>query len=409
MNLGSTKFGTDGIRGRAGVEITDELARSVGNAVSHVVGSPVWVARDPRPSSPALAAAVLAGIVDAGGEAVDLGVLPTPGLSWRVAREAGGPGVMVTASHNPIDDNGLKVVFGNGKKLSANVLSAISGQLGQTVSRPGGTRRQVEDATAAYVSSVLDALPPGKWLTGKRILFDGAMGAAAEAGRLLLESLGAAVVPFRGQAINDQCGAVHPQFAAAGVVKMGCDAGLAVDGDGDRVALIDRNGRLLDGDAILWLLRSGPVVVGTIMSNLGLERALEQSGIQLVRTGVGDALVAAKMHEIGAQVGGEPSGHILLQNGCPTSDGLHVGLLALSRDISLSTVGFEPYPQAHASLRDVVSAEVDTRFVSAAGGRAVVRKSGTEPVVRVMVEHPDVTTANELRDRLVAILQEYSA
>lgn len=403
------KFGTDGIRGRAGTEITEAVAYALGNAVARVVGSPVWVARDPRPSSPNLADAVIAGIATAGGEAVDLGILPTPGLSWRVAQESGGAGVMVTASHNPIHDNGLKVVFGNGKKLSTEASSAVSHELGQVVFGSGGSRRQVEDATAAYVSSVLAALPPGKWLMGKRILFDGAMGAASEAGPRVLEALGAEVVAFRGSAINDRCGAVHPEFGAIATVQMGCDAGLAVDGDGDRVALINRHGRVLDGDAILWLLRAGPTMVGTIMSNLGLERALELSGIKLVRTGVGDALVAAKMDELGAELGGEPSGHILLRDGCPTADALHVGLLALSRDISLSTAGFEPFPQAHASLRNLTSAEVDTTFVADAGGRAVVRKSGTEPVVRVMVEHPDFTTANHLRDRVVALLQEFSA
>lgn len=402
------QFGTDGIRGRAGTEITEDLARSVGNTVARIVGSRVWIARDPRPSSPALAEAVIAGVVQAGGEAVDLGVLPTPGLSWRVAKEGGAAGVMITASHNPIDDNGIKVVFGDGKKLSTGLLAAISKELGQSVSKPGGSRREVSDATSVYVAAVLGALPPGKWLTGKRILLDSAMGAAAGAGRRLLEALGADVVPFLGRAINDRCGAVHPQFAAIAVQNQGCDAGLAVDGDGDRVALIDARGRILDGDAMLWLLRSGPIVVGTVMSNLGLERALEKSGIILVRTGVGDALVAAKMDEVGAALGGEPSGHILVRGACPTADALHVGLLALSRDLSLSTWGFEPYPQAHASLRDVIRVEVDTSFVTAAGGRAVVRKSGTEPVVRVMVEHPDVTTANELRDRVVALLQESS-
>jgi phosphoglucosamine mutase len=313
---------------------------------------------------------------------------------------------MVTASHNPAEDNGLKVVFGDGKKLSTGILAGISKELERPQRLGGGWRETRENAEVSYVNTLLAALPPGRWLAGQRILFDSAMGAGAAAGRRVLEALGAEVEPFAGRAINDRCGAVHPQFAAIVVRERACAAGLVIDGDGDRVALINARGQVLDGDAILWLLREGPAMVGTVMSNLGLERALLGEGIRLERAAVGDANVAARMSEIGASLGGEPSGHILVRNGCPTSDGLHVGLLALARGLELDTSGYTPFPQAHASLRNAKRVEVNTDFVMLAGGRAVVRRSGTEAVVRVMIEHSDINLANSLRDRVVALLLE---
>ncbi|MBM4390283.1 MAG: hypothetical protein FJ090_04105 [Deltaproteobacteria bacterium] len=402
------QFGTDGIRGRAGIEITPELGRKLGNAVVRAIGAHVWVARDPRPSSPGIAEAVAQGVVEGGGFATSLGVLPTPGLSARLAEDPGSAGVMVTASHNPEADNGLKVLSAGGKKLGSGVLAALGREIDNPVRRAGGSRRNLDDGVDRYVKWLLAHLPPGTWLEGKRILVDPAMGAGAQAGRKLLEALGAQVELFSGHAINDRCGSVHPQFAAMALRKGGHDAALVLDGDGDRVAMVAADGRILDGDHLLWILREGPVMVGTVMSNLGLERALGGAGIRLHRAPVGDTFVAASMDDLAAPVGGEPSGHIIVRGGTPTADGLLVGALALARSPDLSTAGYHPCPQAHAALRDVSRTDADTAFVTEAGGRAVVRKSGTEPVVRVMVEHADVTLANTLRDRVVELLRKES-
>ncbi len=402
------QFGTDGIRGKAGAEINVDLAFRLGNAVARTIGSTVWVARDPRPSSPALADAVVAGVVAAGGLATSLGVLPTPGLSARLAEDPGGAGVMITASHNPEADNGIKVLFADGRKLGSGVLAALSKEIDRPVNGVGGRSRSLADGSDRYARWVLEHLPTGTWLQGRRVLLDAAMGASAGVGRQVLLSLGAEVEMFSGRAINDRCGSVHPQFAAMALKRGGHDAALVLDGDGDRVAMVAADGRILDGDHLLWILRKGPVMVGTVMTNMGLERSLAGEGIRLHRSPVGDTHVAASMGDLGATVGGEPSGHILLADGTPTADGLLSGLRALAASPTLSTDGYTPYPQAHASLKDVIRTDVNTQFVVDAGGRVVVRKSGTEPVVRVMVEHPDVTEANELRDRVAALLRNPS-
>ncbi|GDX81242.1 phosphoglucosamine mutase [Deltaproteobacteria bacterium] len=399
------EFGTDGVRGRAGVEVTAELASRLGNAVARVLGTDVWVARDTRPSSPELAEAVCAGVLSAGGRATLLGVLPTPGLSVRVRDERASAGVMVTASHNPPEDNGLKVVGGDGGKLDRGTLAALTAAMQEVRELPGGSRRELTGVDE-YATFLLGSLPSGAWLRGRRVLFDAAAGAGAEVGARVLRALGAEVIPFAGPAINVGCGAVHPEHAAKAVVEAHADLGILLDGDGDRIALVNAAGRVLDGDALLWLCRRPPLMVGTVMTNLGLERALAGEGIRLHRTPVGDAHVAAAMVELGATVGGEPSGHLVFSDGPPTADGLYAGLRALAQVSDLSTAGFTPSAQAHVALRDVALKPLDFGFVEASGGRAVVRKSGTEPVVRVMVEHEDPVVAAQLKDRVVALILE---
>lgn len=399
------EFGTDGVRGRAGVTITRDLAWRVGNAVACVLGGDVWVAQDTRESSPELADAVCEGVVAAGGRATLLGVLPTPGLSVRVRDEHACAGVMVTASHNPPEDNGLKVLGGDGGKLPASALAALTLAMGAPLKRTGGAKTRRE-GVSEYVSFLLSCLPPGRWLSGRRALFDAAAGAGAEVGLRVLQALGAEVIPFAGPAINVDCGAVHPEHAARAVLEAGADVGVVLDGDGDRIALIDAAGRVLDGDSLLWLCRKPPLMVGTVMTNIGLETALQREGIRLHRTPVGDAHVAAAMTELGATVGGEPSGHIVFADGPPTADGLYAGLRALAQAPDLSTAGFVPSAQVHIALRNVGLYPLDLHFVEQAGGRAVVRKSGTEPVVRVMVEHDDPVVATHLKDRVVALIQE---
>ncbi|MSQ03272.1 MAG: phosphoglucosamine mutase [Myxococcales bacterium] len=397
-------FGTDGIRGRAGEVVTAALAWSVGNAAVQVMGRDIWIARDPRESGPGLLTAVCVGVAAAGGRATDLGVLPTPGLAIRVRDEGADAGIMVTASHNPPEDNGLKVLGRGGGKLDGTVLAALSAAIGTPTAILGGTSRAVP-GVARYVESLLAALPPGRWLEGRRILLDAGGGAGIEAGYAVLEALGAWVHVLTAPAINVDCGAVHPRRAAAAVVAGGYDAGVLLDGDADRIALVDARGRILDGDAILWLCRRGPTMVGTVMTNLGLERALAGEGIGLVRTPVGDAHVAAAMRESGAWLGGEPSGHLLYADGPPSADALYAGLRALHVAPTLSTVGFRPAFQSSMNLRDVRLPTLDLAFVTEAGGRAVVRQSGTEALVRVMVEHDDRDTAERLAQRILALIQ----
>lgn len=400
------RFGTDGIRGPADTVVTPAVAAAVGAAVVAVLGNDVWVARDTRPSGPALAQAVCDGVCAAGGRATLLGVLPTPGLSLRVRDEHASAGIMVTASHNPPEDNGLKVVGPDGGKLPAAVLAALTTAIvAPAPPRAGGEVREAQGADR-YVAALLAALPAGRWLSGRRVLFDGAAGAAADVGVAVLRALGAEVVRHDGPAINVACGAVHPEYAAAAVLAGRCDVGVVLDGDGDRIALVDHAGRVLDGDALLWLGRRGPVMVGTVMTNLGLQVALAGEGIPLVRTPVGDAHVAEAIAAHGAPLGGEPSGHVMYADGPPTADGLYAGLRTLAAAPTLDTTGYQPAYQAHQNLRGVGLPPLDLAFVEAAGGRAVVRKSGTEALVRVMVEHADRPTAEALRDRVVALIRE---
>lgn len=403
----TVKFGTDGIRGRAGIDIDEALAWSIGNAVATVLGGDVWVARDTRSSSADLSQAVCAGIVAGGGRATNLGVLPTPGLSLRVRDEFANAGIMVTASHNPPEDNGIKVVGGGGSKLSAATTAAVAHAISRPAHVSGGQHREAE-GVETYANALLAALPQGPWLSGKKVVFDAAAGASAEVGHRVLRALGAEVIPFSGPAINVDCGAVHPEFATKALRESGADVALILDGDGDRIALVDAGGRVLNGDALMWLCRQSPRMVGTVMTNLGLERALARESITLTRTAVGDAHVAEAMTATGAKLGGEPSGHLLFSDGPPTADGLYAGLRALAEAPTLSTSGFTPSTQAHAALRDVDLPTLDLAFVKEAGGRAVVRRSGTEPLVRVMVEHDDALVAQTLRDRVVALIRESS-
>ncbi len=400
------RFGTDGVRGEAGTVVTETLAAQVGRAAVAALGPDLWLARDTRASGPALLAATAEGVRAAGGRASVLGVLPTPGLSLRVQAEGAAGGLMVTASHNPPGDNGLKVLGRGGRKLDEASLKRLEAALADPASDGGGGGVRECEGEQAYVESLVAALPPGRWLAGRRVLFDGARGAAARVGPELLQRLGADVVVFEGEDINVGCGAVHPEHAAAAMRRSGCHVAVAVDGDGDRIALVAADGNVLDGDAILWLCRRGPGMVGTVMTNLGLERALAGEGIVLERTDVGDAHVAAAMRSSGFPLGGEPSGHLLFAEGPPTADALFAGLMALHRRPDLSLDGYRPCAQAHAAVRGARMVPLDLGFVDSARARVVVRASGTEPLVRVMIEHDDPALAGELRDRVVAQLRE---
>lgn len=409
---GGRTFGTDGLRGRANVDIGPEVAMALGNALVVVLGPRIAVARDTRPSGPMLVAATIAGIAAAGGEAIDLGVLPTSGLSALVARLGLSGGVMVTASHNPPEDNGLKAVGATGAKLDEAERRAIEARLDAPLHHAptAGGVRLLADAGERYVAAVLDVVPRGRWLAGHTIVIDTANGAATGLAGRVLVALGARGVTLGdgdGAAINVGCGAMAPDALVAAMVAHGASAGIALDGDGDRGVLVTAEGAVLDGDALLWLCAAGEAVVGTIMSNGGLEAGLAARGIALLRTPVGDAHVAAAMRTSGATVGGEPSGHVLFADGLPTADGLVAALRALHPDpgtLSARATSLPRFAQLNLAVRVATARIPRTDDVATAlrseGARVVVRASGTEPVVRLMVEHADPDIARDGLERL---------
>jgi len=434
-------FGTDGVRGPAGVgPLSAQGALSLAAAYGATLraegddGS-VVIARDTRESGAMLAAAVSAGLSSAGVAVVDLGVLPTPALSWWLhARPEHAGGVMITASHNPWQDNGLKLFAAGGGKSPDRVQQAAEHRVGAPVATAafGGVSRR--DVLEPYLAS-LGA--PGRPLAGLTVVADSAAGAAWRALPSALANLGAEVLPGspepNGRNINEGWGAVHPGALAAEVVRTGAWAGVALDGDGDRVTLVDQEGEVHDGDAILGFLAAemqsagvlpGDVVVGTVTTNSGLERFLSARGISLLRSDVGDRHVAALMAESGARLGGESSGHVLTPDTCPTGDGLRVALDVLvrvaSRGESLSaTLGVVPRdPSAKRSVRVGSRPPIDSVAplaslmreadvaLSAAGARQLLRYSGTEPVLRIQVEGPQLDLVERWADRLAACVRD---
>jgi phosphoglucosamine mutase len=409
------RFGTDGIRGRAGVApIDDRGAARVGRAAAAwalAQGRPhVLVGRDTRPSSRHLAAAVGGGAAAAGCTVFDGGVLPTAAVALAVAQGRAAVGVMVTASHNPVLDNGFKIVGPTGEKPSEEELEALQAWLDDPpTGRIGGDVVVDEGLVGAWRARVREA--GGGWAVGRSLVVDLANGASREAARWLPEVLPGARFVFLGTdgVINEGVGSEHPEALAEAVREHGADAGLAVDGDGDRVVLVDEEGRRLHGDAVAWLL------VVTVMSTQALEGALH--GRRVVRTPVGDRYLAAARRETGIGLGCEESGHVLLP-GMPTSCGLLAGIEALriawtsAPSLGEAVAGFVPWPRATAKvavsakppLESVpgLMATIAAAEVGLAGGRVLVRYSGTEPALRVMAEGRDEAAAEAAVDAVVA-------
>ncbi len=411
---GPIRFGTDGVRGRAGRFPIDPVgARAIGRGLAHWSGGPggaVVIGRDTRESGPELADAVAAGLMEGGIQVRDAGVLPTAAVSALVAATDAVAGVMITASHNPWHDNGIKILGADGTKPTgtAGLEAAFA-----SAPRPGGGGR------------VSAADPLGPWrlamprldLSGTTVLLDAAHGAAAHAAPAVLEGLGATVIQRgcapTGRNINEGVGALHPPGAAE-VQAAGADLAICLDGDADRVLLVSPTHGLLDGDDMLWLLAQGTrgPLVGTVMSNGGLGAAL---GGRLRRSGVGDQKVAAEMRASGAQAGAEPSGHVLFADGLPTGDGLYAALRVLARCPTpgeLPAPGWTRWPQAQHTVRHQGERLPLARIgaiaaAEAAGLRLVVRYSGTEPKLRILVEGPDADQAqvhaDAIRDEATAL------
>ena len=430
-------FGTDGVRGLAnGDVLTPELALALAAAAARELGGrTVAIGRDTRPSGPMLEAAAAAGFAAAGCDVLLLGVVPTPTVAHVCASGAAGAGLMISASHNPMPDNGLKLFAAGGRKLPDAVEDAIEARLGQVDGRPTGT--EVGDVRAAdpalvraYEDHLLATLE--RPLEGVKLVVDCAQGAASVIAPEVYRRAGASVVAIcadgDGARINDGCGATHLDALRSAVVELGADLGLAHDGDADRCLAVDAAGEVVDGDKILAICALGlqargrlarDTVVATVMSNLGFVNAMRVAGIEVVQTAVGDRYVLEAMQAGGYSLGGEQSGHLVLADHATTGDGLLTGLQVLGR---MATTGsplaelaavVQTLPQVLVNVRaersraqapEVLDAVAAEEAAMSGEGRVLLRPSGTEPVVRVMVEAPTQEQAEAVAQRLAAVV-----
>jgi len=441
-----TWFGTDGVRGSANTELTPELVLALGRAIARTITAATFlIGRDTRKSGPMLQAALGAGLASEGADVVDVGVLPTPTLAWlSVRRDL--PAVVISASHNPFADNGIKLFGAGGTKLSQEVEAAIEDELRRVLDpsvkgpRPleghgVGTIRTEPDLGAGYVEFLAGALD-GRRLDGLRVVVDSANGSASDLAATAFEQLGAEVVAIGcdpdGTNINAGCGSTATDLLSQAVVEHGAHLGLALDGDADRLLAVDETGALVDGDSLLALFArdladrgqlAGNTVVVTVMTNLGFRRAMEQRGIRVKETDVGDRHVLAAIDNEGFSLGGEQSGHLIFRRLATTGDGLLTGLvladLLVRTGSSLSGLldGFiEAVPQTLVNVRGVdttlygevgaiAMAVEQERAAMGETGRVLVRPSGTEPVVRVMVESTQPGVAEATAARLHTLIE----
>ncbi|MGC7095909.1 phosphoglucosamine mutase [Amycolatopsis lurida] len=440
-------FGTDGVRGLANAELTPELAMSIAASAARVLAAhdhshrPVAVVgRDPRASGEMLEAAVVAGLASAGADVRRLGVLPTPAVAYLVGALGADLGVMISASHNPMPDNGIKLFAAGGHKLPDGIEDEIEAGLGHGGVRPTGAEvgrvTDVEDALSRYVQHLLASTPHS--LAGVRVVVDCANGAASAAAPEVYRKAGAEVIAIHadpdGININDDCGSTHMDRVSAAVREHNADLGIAHDGDADRCLAVDANGELVDGDQIMAVLalamaESGELtdetLVATVMSNLGLHLAMREHGVQIRTTGVGDRYVLEELRAGGFALGGEQSGHVVLPAHATTGDGLLTALRVMSRMAStgksladLAGV-MRRLPQVLINVRvadkaavadsDAVRKAVDAVEAELGDeGRVLLRPSGTEQLVRVMVEAAAQETAQAAADRLAGVVSTAS-
>lgn len=436
------RFGTDGVRGVANAQLSPEVVLALGRAAARVLGGTRFlVGRDTRRSGPLLFAALSAGLTAEGADVVDLGVLPTPGLAYESAT-LGLPGAMISASHNPYADNGVKFFSNEGRKLSDAVESSIEAEyrrlLGLTAAEHSGlaptgasvgTITDGEQARRNYAEAMIASLE-GRTLDGLTVVLDCAHGAASEVAPEVVRALGAHVVVLHNQPdglnINDHCGSTYPQLLQAAVTAHGAHLGLAFDGDADRCLAVDADGQMVDGDQIMAMcavdlrqrgaLAHNTVVV-TVMTNLGFKLAMADAGIAVVQTNVGDRYVLEALEQGGFSLGGEQSGHIIFTARATTGDGLLSGLAVMDllcrsgRTLADLASVMSRLPQVLRNVGGVKRSRLDgarrlwreVELVEAelAGrGRVLLRPSGTEDLVRVMVEAPTAEVAEAATDRL---------
>jgi phosphoglucosamine mutase len=446
-------FGTDGVRGVANVHpMTAEMALQLGRALAYVVrnGSHrhrIVIGKDTRLSGYMLEQAIASGICSMGVDVMLSGPLPTPGIAFLTESMRADAGVVISASHNPYQDNGIKFFSRDGFKLPDEVELRIEGLvLGEAgvedfhLLRPTATRigkaKRIDDAIGRYVVFLKSLFPKDLTLDGLTLVVDCAHGAAYHVAPAVLEELGAKVIPLGvrpdGKNINDGCGAVHPEGMAKAIVKHGAQLGLALDGDADRVILADEKGRVVDGDAIMAIVGRDLIrqrtlakrtVVATVMSNLGLERALAPAGGRVVRTAVGDRYVVEEMRRSGYNFGGEQSGHLIFLDHVTTGDGVAAALNVLAvmqregRPLSELSRCFDPVPQALVNVvvkekRPLSELPAVARAIAAVekalggDGRVLVRFSGTENKVRVLVEGVDAKRIRAHADDIAAELRK---
>jgi phosphoglucosamine mutase len=439
-------FGTDGIRGRVGEHpMTVDFALRLASAAGRVLapqGGAVLIGKDTRLSGYMFEAALEAGFVAAGVNVMMMGPLPTPGIAYMTRRLKCHFGVVISASHNLFEDNGIKFFDNSGGKLSDELEEQIEAQLAAPpVTRSSGElgrARRVDNTRVMYQEFVRGTLPEGTDLAGMKIVVDCANGAAYKVAPRTLADLGADIVPIgsspNGRNINVGCGSTAPELLQLTVPGVNAQAGIALDGDGDRVLMVDHLGRVVDGDQLLYIIAcarqakgelQGPVV-GTLMSNLGLELALRERGVAFERAAVGDRYVLARLRETGGVLGGETSGHILCLDRTTTGDGLVSALqvLAIMRESGKSlaelAAGMTRFPQVMLNVRvakrfDPISVPaVHTllgKLESQLGkrGRIVLRPSGTEPLIRVMVEAQEERLARSCAEQLAEAVRAVGA
>jgi phosphoglucosamine mutase len=434
-------FGTDGIRGRVGSSpMTAEFSLRLASAAARVLapkGGKVAIGKDTRVSGYMFESALEAGFVAAGMDVMLLGPLPTPGIAHMTQVLRADLGVVISASHNPYYDNGIKFFDAHGAKLSDAIETEIEAHLGEpAITRESGSlgrAKRVETAGETYQQFCIDTVPPALRLDGLKVVVDCAHGAGYKVAPRALTALGAEIVPIgcspNGRNINDGCGSTRPELVALTVKGVGADVGIAFDGDGDRVVMVDHHGNLIDGDQLLYVLATarkrqqllrGPVV-GTHMSNLGLEQALRAQAIEFRRASVGDRYVLEMLRELGGDLGGETSGHILCLDKTTTGDGLITALQVLSimkesgETLARLVDGMSRFPQVLINVR--TAAHVDLQGTPAVRhvverveqhlgqrGRVVLRASGTEPVVRVMVEGEDGPEVQRLAEEIARVV-----
>ena len=439
-------FGTDGVRGRVGEHpMTVDFALQLASAAARVLapqGGTVLIGKDTRLSGYMFEAALEAGFVAAGVNVMLIGPLPTPGIAFMTRRFNCDFGVVISASHNLYDDNGIKFFDNSGGKLSDELEERIEAELAQPpttrASRNLGRATRADRSRTLYQEFCGQTLPPGTDLTGLKIVIDCANGAAYKVGPRILADLGAEIVPIgcspNGRNINDGCGSTAPDLLQLTVPGVRAHVGVALDGDGDRLVMVDHLGRIVDGDQILYVLAralkesgrlKGPVV-GTVMSNLGLELALRAAGIEFRRAAVGDRYVLAMLRESQGILGGEASGHILCLDQTTTGDGLVCALQVLAvmkhtgRELAELAAGVRKFPQILLNVKvarrfdpttvpQVQSAVKRIEARMGEEGRVVLRASGTEPVIRVMVEGRDEAATRAAAAELAEVVKAAAA
>lgn len=436
-------FGTDGIRGLANVDLTAELALDVAVAAAHILVENsnkrprAIVGQDSRASGEFLEAAVVAGLTSAGVDVYRVGIVPTPAVAYLVASTGADLGVMISASHNPMPDNGIKLFQRGGEKLADDVEALVEARIGEPWQRPTGAAvgRVInhDQLVNKYIEHLLSTIDVS--LSGLKVVVDCANGASSFTAPLALSRAGAEVIAIAntpdGWNINDGVGSTHLDFLRSAVLKNGADVGIAHDGDADRCLAIDATGAEIDGDVIMAILAKGfkaqgklkaNTIVGTVMSNLGFMHAMAESGIQVVTTAVGDRYVLEAMLQSDFNLGGEQSGHVIMRDHANTGDGLLTALQLLA-EVKRSGQTLQElsrvmarFPQVLINVKGVTKERLATSGVIAdalkaaeielgSNGRVLLRASGTEPLVRVMVEAQSDAVAQDVATKLAQVVE----